>query len=242
MFSIYPGATTIAEESTSWPEFPGPPILEAWFRFKWNMGWMHDTLQYFEVDPFPPLPQNDLTFGLLYAWHENFLLPLSHDEVCTASARCSTRCRGPLVPARQPARPVRLDVAHPGKKLLFMGGSWLRNGSGPTSGHWTGGCWTNGPTRPAAHMVSELNKLTGPAGPVGEGLQPLGFRWIDASDSDHNVFSFYRSRRHLSNGQADQASVPERPVAPGSDIVVCLANLSPVPDQVPVGLPRPGAG
>jgi 1,4-alpha-glucan branching enzyme len=247
MFSIYPGATTIAEESTSWPGVSRPTYLGGLgFGFKWNMGWMHDTLQYFEVDPlFRRYHQNDLTFGLLYAWHENFLLPLSHDEVVHGKRSMLNKMPGDRWSQLANLRALYAWMwAHPGKKLLFMGGELAqeREWSNERSLDW----WVLDEWADHArlhNMVSELNKLYRAQPALWErDFSPLGFRWIDASDSDHNVFSFYRSRRHLSNGQADQGERPGGgPVAPGSDIVVCLANLSPVPQiRYRVGLPRPG--
>ena len=92
----HPGAVTVAEESTAWPAVSRPTYLGGLgFGFKWNMGWMHDTLEYFSKEPVHRrYHHNDLTFGLLYAWHENFILPISHDEVTHGKGSLSARCPG----------------------------------------------------------------------------------------------------------------------------------------------------
>ncbi len=247
VYSLCAGATTIAEESTSWPGVSRPTYLGGLgFGFKWNMGWMHDTLQYFEVDPlFRRYHQNDLTFGLLYAWHENFVLPLSHDEVVHGKRSMLNKMPGDRWSQLANLRALYAWMwAHPGKKLLFMGGELAqeREWSNDRCLDW----WVLDEWADHAHMrnmVSELNKLYRAQPALWESdFNALGFRWIDASDSDHNVLSFYRSRRYLS---ADQADRGERrgggTVVPGGDIVACLANLSPVPQiRYRVGLPRPG--
>jgi 1,4-alpha-glucan branching enzyme len=252
IFSVCPGATTIAEESTAWPGVSRPTYLGGLgFGFKWNMGWMHDTLRYFETDPlFRRYHQNDLTFGLLYAWHENFILPLSHDEVVHGKRSMLSKMQGDRW--RQLANLRALYAwmwAHPGKKLIFMGSEigeereW--DNERPVD-WWMLGEWP-------AHaklqqMVAELNKLYRAQPALWEqDFNPDGFRWIDASDADENVFSFWRSRRTQGHGHPDGRSPaqfePEVswPNVPASDIVACVANFSPVPQVgYRIGLPRPG--
>jgi len=118
-----PGAIVIAEESTAWPGVTTPPPDGLGFSFKWNMGWMHDTLRYIEHEPIHrAFHHDDITFGLLYAFSEKFVLPISHDEVVHGKARCSERCRA-IVGNVLPTCALILASCgpHPGKKLLFMG-------------------------------------------------------------------------------------------------------------------------
>ena len=200
IYSLYPGATTIAEESTSWPGVSRPTYLGGLgFGYKWNMGWMHDTLQYFEVDPlFRRYHQNDLTFGLLYAWHENFVLPLSHDEVVHGKRSMLSKMPGDRWSQLANLRALYAWMwAHPGKKLLFMGDELAqeREWSNERPLDW----WVLEEWADHARMrslVAELNKLYRAQPALWErDFSPEGFRWIDASDADHNVLSFYRSRR-----------------------------------------------
>ena len=241
IYSLYPGATTIAEESTSWPGVSRPTYLGGLgFGYKWNMGWMHDTLQYFEVDPlFRRYHQNDLTFGLLYAWHENFVLPLSHDEVVHGKRSMLNKMPGERWAQLANLRALYAWMwAHPGKKLLFMGGELAqeREWSHERALDW----WVLDHWADHARMrnlVAELNKLYRHQPALWErDFSSEGFRWIDASDVDHNVLSFYR----LGLGRSAGGSEPSAAGVPG-DVVACLANLSPVPRiRYRVGLPRPG--
>jgi 1,4-alpha-glucan branching enzyme len=200
------------------------------FGYKWNMGWMHDTLRYFEVDPlFRRYHQNDLTFGLLYAWHENFVLPLSHDEVVHGKRSLLNKMPGDRWSQLANLRALYAWMwAHPGKKLLFMGGELAQEREWSHERFldwWVLDEWAD---HARVHgLVAELNRIYRAQPALWErDFSPEGFRWIDASDSDHNVLSFFRSRQ---------------PGASGSEVVACLANLSPVPQiRYRVGLPMPG--
>jgi 1,4-alpha-glucan branching enzyme len=248
VFSLYPGVTTIAEESTAWPAVSRPTYLGGLgFGFKWNMGWMHDTLSYFEVDPlFRRYHQSDLTFGLIYAWHENFILPLSHDEVVHGKHSLLSKMPGDRW--RQLANLRALYAwmwAHPGKKLLFMGGELGEEqewSSERPLDWWMLENWQDHAKLQA--LVAELNGIYR-AEPAlwEEDFSPDGFRWIDASDADHNVLSFYRKRRQPASGQRTGPFSPEPvwPALPAADVVACVANFSPVPQLgYRVGLPREG--
>jgi 1,4-alpha-glucan branching enzyme len=249
VFSIYPGATTIAEESTAWPAVSRPTYLGGLgFGYKWNMGWMHDTLRFFSTDPlFRRYHQNDLTFGLIYAWHENFILPLSHDEVVHGKASILAKMPGDRW--RQLANLRALYAwmwAHPGKKLLFMGGELGQEGEWSHErplDWWVLDDWAD--HAKLRSLVAELNRLYRSEPALWElDFTPDGFRWIDASDADHNVLSFYRLRRlgrGSSRGRDEPGGAAVRPSAPVPEIVACVANLSPVPQVMyRIGLPRSG--
>jgi 1,4-alpha-glucan branching enzyme len=252
VFSICPGATTIAEESTAWPGVSRPTYLGGLgFGFKWNLGWMHDTLRYFETDPlYRRFHQNDLTFGLLYAWHENFILPFSHDEVVHGKRSMLSKMPGDRW--RQLANLRALYAwmwAHPGKKLIFMGselGEEREWDNDRPLDWWMLDQWTD--HEKLRRLVAELNKLYRAQPALWEqDYNPDGFRWIDATDADHNVLSFWRTRSSGEHRAPDSSSSRHYeievswPNVPASDIVACVANFSPVPQVgYRLGLPRPG--
>jgi 1,4-alpha-glucan branching enzyme len=224
----FPGVMTIAEESTAWPLVTRPPYLGGLgFSFKWNMGWMHDTLSYFARDPiYRKHHQNDLTFAMLYHHHENFILPLSHDEVVHGKGSLLGRMPGT---DWQRFANLRVLLAYqwlfPGKILLFMGGEFGQ------SHEWNAGSQLDwwlleaGPFhRGLRQFVQDLNRLY-LAEPAlwHSDYDTNGFFWIDCSDSESSVLSFAR-----------------RDAEHSSDLVVIL-NLTPVPRQrYRVGLPRAG--
>ena len=247
IFGTCAGATVIAEESTSWPGVSRPTYLGGLgFGFKWNMGWMHDTLQYFEVDPlFRRYHQNDLTFGLLYAFYENFVLPLSHDEVVHGKRSLLSKMPGDRWAQLANLRALYAWMwAHPGKKLLFMGGEMAQEHEWSNEkplDWWVLEQW--GDHEKLRRMVAELNRLYRAQPALWElDFSPDGFRWVDASDTDHNVLSFYRARRAGGPGQpAGSHDGRSWPGMPAGEVLLCVANLSPVPQLgYRVGLPRPG--
>jgi len=241
MFSLYPGTTTIAEESTAWPGVSRPTYLGGLgFGYKWNMGWMHDTLRYFQTDSlYRRYHQNDLTFGLLYAWHENFILPLSHDEVVHGKRSLLAKMPGDRWQQLANLRALYAWMwAHPGKKMLFMGSELAEEREWDNErplDWWVLDQWED--HAKLRRMVAEANRLYRAEPALWElDFTPDGFRWIDASDSDHNIFSFYRLR-----GSADPFDGATWPTVPVGDVLACVANFSPVPQYgYRVGLPRGG--
>ncbi len=224
----FPGVMTIAEESTAWPQVTRPPYLGGLgFSFKWNMGWMHDTLEYFKRDPVHrKYHQNDLTFAMLYHHHENFILPLSHDEV--VHGKHSLLGRMPGDDWRRFAN-LRVLLGYqwlfPGKKILFMGCEIGQSGEWNANGEVEWGLLNAGPYHPGVQkFVADLNQLyRAEPGLWQSDFEPDGFSWIDASDNLNSVISFVR-----------------RDVDRVSEVVVIL-NLTPVTRQhYRIGLPRPG--
>jgi 1,4-alpha-glucan branching enzyme len=242
MFSLYPGTTTIAEESTAWPGVSRPTYLGGLgFGYKWNMGWMHDTLRYFETDPlYRRYHQNDLTFGLLYAWHENFILPLSHDEVVHGKRSMLSKMPGDRWQQLANLRALYAWMwAHPGKKMLFMGSELAEEREWDNErplDWWVLDQWED--HAKLRRMLAEANRLYRAEPALWElDFAPDGFHWIDASDSDNNILSFYRVRGSAGPLTGDATW----PTVPLSDVVVCVANFSPVPQYgYRIGLPRGG--
>jgi 1,4-alpha-glucan branching enzyme len=223
----HPGVAMIAEESTAWPKV-SQPVQEGGlgFHFKWNMGWMHDTLLYFGKDPVHRRHHhNNLTFGLLYAFSENFVLPLSHDEVVHGKGSLYGRMPGDPWQKRAGLRSLLAWMwAHPGKKLMFMGGDIGQPGEW---NHDQSVDWhlLEDPAHRGIHqLMSDLNRQyrVQPALHDADG-EPFGFQWLQPDAADVNVFAFVRRSRT------------------GGRPVVCVANLSPVPREgFRVGVPHPG--
>ena len=222
----HPDTLTIAEESTSWPMVSRPPYVGGLgFHFKWDMGWMHDTLEYFAFDPvFRKFHHDLLTFRMIYAFSENFLLPLSHDEVVHGKGSLIGKMPGD---EWQRFANLRLLLAllfgQPGKKLLFMGGEiaqwreWTHDGS--LDWHLL----DRAPHRGVQRLVRELNRVYRSEPACHEQDEsPLGFEWIDCHDADHSVISFLRKGR-------------------GPESVLAVFNLTPVPRYAyAVGVPFGG--
>jgi 1,4-alpha-glucan branching enzyme len=230
MHGRHPGVLTIAEESTAWPGVSRPVYVGGLgFGHKWNMGWMHDTLDYFSKDPIHRrFHHHLLTFGLLYAFSENFVLPLSHDEVVHGKGSLLAKMPGDAWQQLANLRALYGWMwAHPGKQLLFMG---CELAQGREWAHDRSLDWhlldESGHAGVQA-LVRELNRLhrSEPALWSGD-FDPAGFRWIDANDADQSCYSFLRVPRGDTGG---------RPV-------VCLANLTPVSRYgYRVGLPAGGS-
>lgn len=197
VFGRFPDATTIAEESTAWPGVSRP--VEAGglgFGYKWNMGWMHDTLRYLAKDPIHRRHHHhDLTFGLLYAFSENFVLPLSHDEVVHGKGSLIGKMPGDDWQRFATLRAYFAFLwSHPGKKLLFMGGEF---GQRREWAHDRALDWhllEDGPHhRGVQALVRDLNRLYRETPALhARDCEEDGFAWIEAQDSERSVLAFAR--------------------------------------------------
>jgi len=227
VFGEADGATTAAEESTAWPMVSRPTYVGGLgFGFKWNMGWMHDTLRYMSMDPVHrKYHHNDLTFGLLYAYHENFILPLSHDEVVHGKGSLIGRMPGDRWQRFANLRAYFAFMwTHPGKKLLFMGGEFgqEREWNHDVGLDWQ--CLDDAIHRGVQHLVRDLNWLyrTTPALHRLD-CEPEGFSWIDAANGAESVLSYLRRGRDP------------------HELAVIVCNFTPVPrHDYRIGVPRPG--
>jgi 1,4-alpha-glucan branching enzyme len=227
IYAREPGIISAAEESTAWPGVSRPTYLGGLgFGFKWNMGWMHDTLLYFQKDPVHrSYHHHTLTFSLVYAFSENFILPLSHDEVVHGKRSLLDKMPGDRWQKFANLRSLYAYMwAHPGKKLLFMGGElaeweeWNYDGSL----HWN--LLEYAEHQGVQSLVRDLN-ATYRAEPALWEIDddPAGFRWLEANDAANNVVAFARLD------------------AKGERAVVCVLNLSPVPRyEYRVGMPSSG--
>ncbi|HVB21324.1 MAG TPA: 1,4-alpha-glucan branching protein GlgB [Ktedonobacteraceae bacterium] len=230
VYSEVPGTVTIAEESSAWPLVSRPTYVGGLgFTMKWNMGWMHDMLEYMSLDPiYRRYSHNNITFSLMYAYSENFVLPLSHDEVVHLKGSMIHKMPGDLWQKFANLRAFYGYMwGHPGKKLLFMGaefGQWhewnfaesldwhlLESGSDPRHAQ-------------LRDFLRDLNQLY-QAELAFNALDadPAGFSWIDVHDSDNSVISFMRKSKN-----------PD-------DTLVFICNFTPVPRHG-YRLGVPGAG
>jgi 1,4-alpha-glucan branching enzyme len=219
---------TIAEESTAWPLVTRPPYLGGLgFSFKWNMGWMHDTLNYFSHEPIHRrYHQNDLTFAMLYHHHENFILPLSHDEVVHGKGSLLGRMPGDDWQRFANLRTLLgYQWVFPGKILLFMGGELGQSHEWNANGAIDWWLLEAGPYhRGLQRFVRDLNHFyLAEPGLWQADYDYSGFYWLDCSDNENSVLSFVR-----------QDSEGKHPLT-------VILNLTPVPRyHYRLGLPRPG--
>ncbi|QAA95137.1 1,4-alpha-glucan branching protein GlgB [Pollutimonas thiosulfatoxidans] len=220
-----PGALVIAEESTAWPGVTAP-VSEGGlgFQYKWNMGWMHDTLRYMQYEPVHRrYHHHDMTFGMVYAYSEKFVLPLSHDEVVHG--------KGSLV-GKMPGDPWQRHASlrayfgfmwgHPGKKLLFMGGelAQVHEWNHDAQLDWAA---LDDPLKAGVQgVVRDLNALYRSTPALhGSDAVPAGFAWIIGDDQDNSVFAFLR--RH------------------GGQTALVVSNMTPVPRiAYRIGVPQAG--
>jgi 1,4-alpha-glucan branching enzyme len=222
----FPGVLTLAEESTDWPQVSRPTASGGLgFSMKWNMGWMHDTLNYFQADPvYRRFHQNQLTFSQLYAYSENFVLPLSHDEVVHMKRSMLDKMPGDVWQKFANLRTLyAYQYAHPGKKLLFMGGEF---------GQWDewsekkGLDWiVSGMDKHAGlgNLVRDLNIIyrKNPALHAYD-FHAEGFQWITCEDEENSILVFLRRSKYES--------------------LICAFNFTPVPrENYVIGVPEEGS-
>src|SRR3954469_21586979 len=222
-----PGITTVAEESTSWPQVTGPTSSGGLgFGFKWNMGWMHDSLGYVQQDPiYRSYHHGEMTFSLVYAWSENYVLPISHDEVVHGKGSLLRKMPGDRWKQLANLRAyLGYMWAHPGKQLLFMGCEMGQESEWAESRELDWWLLDHPEHRGVHSLVRDLNHVyQGSPALWQRDDDPSAFQWVDANDAGRNVFSFIRR------------------AASGPDLV-CLSNFAAVPHEgYRLGLPSAGA-
>ncbi|MEV5692506.1 1,4-alpha-glucan branching protein GlgB [Micromonospora globbae] len=226
VYKHHPGVVMVAEESTAWPGVTRPTSAGGLgFGFKWNMGWMHDTLLYTSKDPiYRQHHHHQLTFSLAYAWSENYVLPISHDEVVHGKGSLVGKMPGDTWQKLANVRALLAYMwAHPGKQLLFMGGEL---GDDREWSEERGLDWylLHDPARAGVQrLVGDLNRVYRDTPALwAQDTDPAGFRWIAGDDVANNTVSFIR-------------------IAPDGSVLVCVANFSAVPlHDYRVGLPAAG--
>ncbi|MGC4896218.1 1,4-alpha-glucan branching protein GlgB [Micromonospora sp. DT31] len=226
VYRHHPGALMIAEESTAWPGVTRPTFEGGLgFGFKWNMGWMHDTLLYTSKDPiYRQHHHHQLTFSLAYAWSENYVLPISHDEVVHGKGSLAGKMPGDTWQRLANTRALLAYMwAHPGKQLLFMGCELAddREWSEERGLDWY---LTHDPARAGVQrLVADLNRVYRETPALwAQDTDPAGFRWIAGDDVANNAVSFIR-------------------IAPDGQTLVCVANFSAAPlEDYRIGLPAGG--
>jgi 1,4-alpha-glucan branching enzyme len=226
VYKHHPGVMTIAEESTAWPGVTRPTHLGGLgFGFKWNMGWMNDTLTYMGKDPIHrQFHHHQMTFATVYAWSENYILPISHDEVVHGKGSLTGKMPGDYWQKLANTRALLGFMwAFAGKQLVFMGAEMGGDGE------WNEGAgldWSlldHHPRKGLQTLVRDLNtQYRNTPALWTQDTEPSGFRWITSEDSWHNTFSFIR-------------------MAPNGDPLVCVVNFASVPhENYRIGLPRTG--
>ncbi|MBK1724554.1 1,4-alpha-glucan branching protein GlgB [Thiocystis violacea] len=223
----HPGTLMIAEESTAWPAVSRPTYLGGLgFSMKWNMGWMHDTLSYMQKDPIYRHFHHDLlTFGLLYAFTENFVLPFSHDEVVHGKKSMLDKMPGD---AWQKFASLRLlytfMFSYPGKKLLFQGCEFGQGQEWNFAASLDWDLLERPQHQGVRQLVADLNRLYQALPALHEvDFDPAGFEWIDCHDSSQSVLSYVRKSTS------------------GEEIIAAVFNFTPVPRaNYRIGVPEPG--
>ncbi|NEO58741.1 MAG: 1,4-alpha-glucan branching enzyme [Okeania sp. SIO3B5] len=227
IFGYYPGTLCIAEESTAWPMVTWPTYVGGLgFNLKWNMGWMHDMLDYFEMDPwFRQFHQNNVTFSIWYHHSENYMLALSHDEV----VHCKSNMLGKMPGDDwQKFANVRALFAymftHPGKKTMFMGMEFPQWGEWDVWGDLEWNLLQHDAHQGMKRFFRDVNHLYRSQPALYEqDCNEEGFQWIDCSDNNHSVVSFLRRAKD------------------GKEFVVAVCNFTPQPhSHYRIGVPEPG--
>jgi 1,4-alpha-glucan branching enzyme len=224
----HPGVLMIAEESTAWPRVTGREVADSLgFDLKWNLGWMHDTLGYAEKDPiYRRHHHQDLTFSLVYAFKENFLLPFSHDEVVHGKRSMLSKMPGDDWQRFANLRALYgYMYAHPGKKLHFMGSEFGARKEWDENAELEWGLLEHAPHRQLQAYVRELNRLYRAHPALHEvDFSWEGFEWIDCEDAERSLVSFVRRSRTA------------------AEFIVAAANFTPVPRAgYRLGVPMAGA-
>ena len=224
-----PGCITIAEESTSWPGVTRPTHLGGLgFGFKWNMGWMHDSLAYVQNDPVHrQYHHGQMTFSMVYAYSENYILPISHDEVVHGKGSLLRKMPGDRWRQLANLRTYLAYMwAHPGKQLLFMGSEFAQEAEWAEGRELDWWLLDHVEHRGVQSLVRDLNRVYAETPALWTSdTDEAGFGWIDANDASNNVFSFFR-----------------RPTDGSEDYLACVANFSAVPhENYRLGLPSTGS-
>ncbi|MFU8873770.1 1,4-alpha-glucan branching protein GlgB [Micromonospora sp. SL4-19] len=226
VYQHHAGVVMVAEESTAWPGVTRPTAEGGLgFGFKWNMGWMHDTLLYSSKDPiYRQHHHHQLTFSLAYAWSENYVLPISHDEVVHGKGSLAAKMPGDAWQRLANVRALLAYMwAHPGKQLLFMGCELAddREWSEERGLDWY---LLHDPARAGVQrLVGDLNRVYRATPALwSQDTDPIGFRWIVGDDAANNTIAFVR-------------------IAPDGQTMVCVANFSALPlEGYRIGLPAGG--
>src|SRR4051794_33781260 len=209
-----PGTITAAEESTAWPGVSRPTYLGGLgFGFKWNMGWMHDTLSYFQQDPvYRRWHHHELTFSLVYAFTENFILPLSHDEVVHGKGTLYSKMPGDHWQKLANLRTLYAYMwAHPGKKLLFMGQEFGQQQEWNEERSLDWHLLENRDHAGVQNLVRDLNHVYKSHPALWDNdFEGAGFYWLEPNDAENSVVAFARTSKDF------------------LDIVTCCLNLTPV--------------
>jgi 1,4-alpha-glucan branching enzyme len=226
-YAQHPGIVTIAEESTAFPGVSKPTSMNGLgFGFKWNMGFMHDTIEYFKREPIHRKHHhNELTFGLLYAFSENFVLPLSHDEVVHGKGSMLTKMAGDDWQKFANLRAYYAFMwAYPGKKLLFMGQEFAQRDEWAESRSLDWHVLKHESHQGMQNFVRDLNKTYSSIPAMhARDCEPEGFEWMNADDSENSVFAWARH-----DGEDGQ-------------IIVVVCNFTPVPrDNYQLPFPKAG--
>lgn len=232
-----PGVVTIAEESTAWPGVTRPTHLGGLgFGFKWNMGWMHDSLAYMQRAPVHrSYHHGQLTFSMIYAYSENYVLPISHDEVVYGKGSLLRKMPGDRWQQLANLRAYLAYMwAHPGKQLLFMGSEFGQDAEWAESRSLDWWHLDDPAHRGILQLVTDLNGRYRELDALWSlDVDPAGFQWIDANDATGNVLSFLRYGKPVATDDGGGKGV--------GAALACVANFSGAPHHgYRIGLPRPG--